>query len=203
MTTGAGIIAFGPLTLTLVMVFLLVVPGLMWSPIAGLISWHNARNSWLNGGREALVGVAYSICLLLPWILLAVALKKGRLSSSAVNSFYFILYFAWLIGPIVFFGQAGAQFEVLQFNVGAGTPKPDYWLVAYSLFFGMLILWIGSGFIKLNAWWISKDDVTVAEEVMVDDLIRFRFIMPYALAWGCTVVSYGYLIVTAALRGDL
>ena len=76
-----------PLTVLAFMYFLLALPGLVLSPIAGLIAWRSARSSWLNGGREALAAVVYSICLILPWILLVVALRRGHLSGSTVHRY--------------------------------------------------------------------------------------------------------------------
>ena len=172
-TSATIIVGIAPLFITGFMLILIAFPGLLVSPIAGLIAWRLARGRLLSGGREALAGVVYSICLFLPWILLVVALRKGSLSRSAVNKCYILLYLAWLIGPLITVGITGAYFQSL-----VSDPRPEYWWVSFGVFSGMVILWVGSAGMTRN-WWNGVEDVTV------DCLISIRFILPYALACVC------------------
>ena len=165
------------------MLSLIAIPGLIASPVTGLIAWWLARRRWLNGGREALAGIAYSVCLVLPWILLVVALRRGCLSSSTTNRSYLILYLAWLFGPLVTFGIVGANFQTLD-----SEPRPDYWWVGFSIFWGLVFLWVGSAAMTIK-WWSGIKDVTV------ECLTGYRFIMPYALATICLWTTFGYMWV--------
>ena len=168
-------LALVPLLVFAFMVYLMAIPGLVVSPIAGLLAWWLARRRRLGGGREALAGIAYSVCLFLPWILLMVALKKERLSSSTVNNFYILLHLAWVIGPFISLWISlwivGANSPVLD-----SDPRPDYWWVGFVIFWGMLFLWIGSVAMTLK-WWSGVD-----KDVTVECLTSFKFIVPYALA---------------------
>ena len=177
-TSATIIVGTAPLIVTGVMLVLIAFPGLLVSPIAGLIAWRLARGRLLSGGREALAGVAYSICLFLPWVLLVVALRKGSLSSSTVNKSYMLLYLAWLIGPLITVGITGAYFPSL-----VSDPRPEYWWVSLGVFSGMVILWVGSAGMT-RKWWNGVEDVTV------DCLISIRFILPYALACVCLWTFY-------------
>ena len=172
-TSATIVIGIAPLFIALFMIPLVALPGLVFSPIAGLITWRLARGRSLSGGREALAGVAYSICLFLPWILLVVALRRESLSSSTVNKSYILLYLAWLIGPLMAFGITGAHFQSL-----VADPRPEYWWVTVGVFLAMVILWVGSAGMT-RKWWSGVEDVTV------ECLISFRFILPYALACFC------------------
>ncbi len=172
-TSATLVIGIAPLMITLFMFSLIAVPSLVVSPIAGLIAWWSARGRLSNGVREALAGLAYSICLFLPWILLVVALRRGSLSSSAVNKCYILLYLAWLIGPLITLGITGAYYQSQ-----VSDPRPEYWWVSLVVFCGMVILWVGSAGMTMK-WWSGVEDVTV------ECLISFRFILPYVLACVC------------------
>ena len=102
-----------PLTVAAVLGYLLAIPGLVWSPFAALITWRMARSRGLDGERYALAGAAFSIFLLLPWLLLVTALHKRYVPDTAVRLSYVLLYFAWLVGPITLWGQWVAQWEFL------------------------------------------------------------------------------------------
>ena len=177
------VVVLGPLMVLGFMLYLMALPGLVVSPIAGLLAWWLARRRWLSGGREALVGVAYSVCLFLPWILLMVALKKGRLSSSTVNNWCILLHLAWLIGPVISFGIVGANFQTLD-----SDPRPNFWWVGFSVFWGMVVLWVGSATMTVK-WWSGVEYVTV------ECLTSYRFIVPYTLAAVCLWTFAGYMWV--------
>ena len=193
MTTVGAIVLFGPLSVTVVLAFLVALPGLAWSPFAALIAWRLARRRGLSGGRYALVGAAYSVFLLVPWLYLAVSLLGRRPPGFVVQLIYRLLYFAWLVGPIVFWGQymAGIGVLWLDFIWGGDTSEildHDRRLVVYSVWSTMILMWIGSGVMSLGKW-ESDNDVTDHA------LMSVRFITPFALAWLCTLAALGYLIL--------
>ena len=177
-------VGIAPIMITIFMILLIAIPGLIASPIAGLIAWWSARGRWSDGGRVALAGVAYSICLFLPWILLVIALRRGSLSSSTVNRCYVLLYVAWLVGPLITFAMMGSADS----NPLDSGPRPNFWWVGYTLFLVMVFLWIGSA-VMTRKWWSRAEDVTV------ERLTRFRFITPDALASACLWTCYLYMWV--------
>ena len=187
-TLVGGIVIYGSLVVLLVQSQLAYL-GLLWSPFAALISWRLARRRGLGGARPVVAGAAYSVFLLVPWVLLLVVLLGRRLPRSVVTLLFILLYSAWLIGPILFWGQYVAMNDVvrLTFIWGPGNGAPDNWLVAYVGWAVVILIWFGSVF--LNRW-ESDDSVTY------DQLMSVRFITPFALAWAVnlTVNVYWFLL---------
>ena len=109
----AAIVIFGPWMVMGIMGFLVAPMGLVWSPFAALITSRMARNRGLDGGRYALAGATSSIFLLLPWILLVIGLRKGRLHPTALQYMYIFVHLAWLLGPIAVCGQFVASLDSL------------------------------------------------------------------------------------------
>lgn len=187
MTVAGAIVAFGPLFVTVFGFFLVGVAGLVWSPIAVLIVRGLTRDRTFYGPRYGWESAACSVFLLLPWILLVVALVRGRLPCSALCFAYILLHLVWLIGPIVFWGQYILGMDI--FWLGEGPDEifaPGGWLVGYSVFAAMILAWSGSVF-SLSGWHFGNRDVTLEE------LIRFRVIMPFVVAWGSNLLAYGSL----------
>ncbi len=177
-----------PLTVAAVLGYLLAIPGLAWSPFAALITWRMARSRGLNGWRYALTGAAFSVFLLLPWLLLVTALRKRYVSDTAVRLSYAFLYIAWLVGPIIFWGQSAAQFEFLfGFGLLDGPSKfePYYPLWEHGVFLLMILMWAVLGIMSLRIWNFEYD---VTDKVLMSP----RYILPFALAWGCTIGVLGY-----------
>ncbi len=189
MTTGAAIIAFGPLLVTGFVAFFVAGAGLVWSPIAGLIARDLSPGRGFFARSYGWPGTACSVFLLLPWILLVVALIKGRLPRSVLFLSYFLVYFAWLMGPIAFWGQYVAGIDIFWLGLNEGpdpNSAPGGWIVGYGVLAAMIFLWLGSAVTTARAW-ESIDDVTP------DQLVRFVAIMPFMLVWGCAVLPFGYL----------
>ena len=173
-----GIVAIGPISVTGVLFLFFVVPGFVWSPFAALIAWYLARRRGLSARRYALVGAAYSIFLLVPWLRLIVGMLTQR-EPGFVGPVNFLLYFAWLVGPIVFWGQYIVFVGQEEFGV---FPL----LVSVGILATMFIMWIASVVISLRQAYDYYTDLPV---------MSFRYIMPFVLAWGCTLFIYGYLNV--------
>lgn len=83
---------------------------------AALITWRMARNRKLDGGRYALAGATSSFFLLLPWILLVIGLRNGRLHPTALKYIYIFVHLVWLVGPIAVCGHLIASIQ---------SPTPD------------------------------------------------------------------------------
>ncbi len=185
MTLIDGIIIWGSFYVTATLV-LVAGAGLLWSPFAALISWHVARRRGLNERRHALAGAAYSVFLLLPWILLLVELLGRRVPWFAVLLSYVLLYFVWLSGPVWFWANYHAAFYGLElyFVIGGSyASQQNSLLVGYGVIALMLILWFGSGINLIRKWNPHGNVVTI------------NYIIPFALAWICTLVIIGYVLL--------
>ena len=126
----AVIIGFGPILVIAYVTFLAMLPGLVWSPFAALITWRMAQRRGLDGRRYALVGALCSVFLLLPWVLLTVALLRRHLPVSVIKLSCILAYTVWLIGPIVAWGQLAALIGwLMTLGLGGGLSedlKPEH-----------------------------------------------------------------------------
>ena len=179
-----------PLAATVIMAWVFVALAVLWSPFAALITWRLTTRTELSTSRMFLTGGAYSTFMLIPWILLVIMLIKQRLPKHVITLSNALLFLAWLIGPIVFWGQYAAGIGLL---TGGGDPgefvEPNLRILGYVVWSAMLSTWICTGFMSLKKW----GDY---ESVVVDDLLSFRYITPFALAWVSTLVTMIYLVLT-------
>ena len=187
MTTTAAIIAFGPLSAFVVFTGI-AASGLVWTPFAAAITGYLAHRRGLSAGRFALVGAVYAAFLLVPWIQLVVGLLNQRVLR-VVGPVYCLLFFSWLVGPIAFWGQYVAQIEVIQ-TLGIGNVSyedrlaPLHMLVVNCVFVGMILMWCGSVVISLR----------FSPNATVIPTPSFRYVIPFMLAWTCTLAVWVYLI---------
>ncbi len=160
------------------------IPGIALAPFAALLAWYLARRRRLKGVREGLAGAAYSAFLVVPCILLIIALVKGRLPSSVVGVCFVALHIVWLIGPVAFWGLYDPELDHL--FQGQDSHSPNLIRSSFDdiVFWVMVSLWVGSAFTTFKAW-------RLVEEVTVERLVSFRFMLPYALA--CLSVWTFYL----------
>lgn len=187
------------------MAFLVALPGLIWSPFAALITWRMAQRRGLDGRRYALAGAACSVFLLLPWVLLIVASLRRHLPVLVVKLSCILAYTVCLIGPIAMGGQFVLTVESLM-NPGLGflgveDPKPvlpimtsALPIITYGMFAAMLAAWAVSGVLSWKTWWDHPD-------VTVEDMVTFRYIIPFALTWGCMLFVYVYMFLILRLAG--
>lgn len=181
----------GPLYVTAIMGFMVAPVGLLWSPFAALITSRMARNRGLDGGRYALAGATSSVFLLLPWLLLVIGLRRGRLHPTALQYTYIFVHLVWLLGPIVMWGQFVASLEFLmslEIGIAQGyDAEPPNPVAAYSGFGLIVTAWIVSACVTAEIW-SSRFRGELGE------IVGFRYLIPFVGAWVCTFVVYGYLI---------
>ncbi len=176
MTLTGAIVVFGPLSVFGVLICLLAV-GLAWSPFGALTVWYLARRRGLSGGHFAMVGGAYSIFLLIPWLRLVYGLNAQR-SPGFVGPLYLLLYFAWMVGPILFWGQYVVGMDIFWLGHGPDeTLAPGGWLGGYSVFVVMTLTWLGSAVTSLK----------IRTNTVYPPLTSSRYIIPFALTWICTL----------------
>ncbi len=159
------------------------IPGIVLAPFAALLAWYLARRRGLSGVREALAGAAYSAFLVAPCILLVAVLVKGRLSGAVVKVCYVALYIVWLIGPVVFWGLYDPEpgYQLLGSDLSSTSPIGSS--IDEVIFWVMVSLWVGSAFATFKAW-------RLIEQVTIEHLVSFRFMLPYALACLSTWTFY-------------
>lgn len=81
----------------------LFLAGLVWAPVAGLISGVSAAVSSRNGGialRNAVKGGFYSMLFVFPWIYLIFRTYGKTAPYPIVIIGYVVIYISWLFGPI-------------------------------------------------------------------------------------------------------
>ena len=205
LVAAALILIVVPILVTGFTVFLAALQGLVWSPFAAMITWRMARWRGLDGRRYALVGALCSVFLLLPWILLTVALLRRHLPVSVVKLSRILAYTVCLIGPIAVLGQSSLSIESLM-NPGLGflgveDPEPVFPImtsalppITYGMFAAMLIAWAVSVMLPWKTW-------SGHPGVTVEDMATFRYIIPFALTWGCLLLFLVYMFVILRLAG--
>ena len=180
-----------PMCVQLVMAYVMALSGLIWAPFAALITWNLARRRQLDGVRYALAGLASSVLLLVPWLLLLSAQRKG-VSDSSVRLSYVLLHLGWLLGPIMIWGQHVAELEflvTLGLHISGGS-ESDLPILNYGVLGAMFAMWAVSAILTLKRW-DSVYDVTDRE------LMTFGHLLPFALAWACTLFVQGYILLFA------
>ena len=191
MLAGA-IIVFGPLMVMTITGFMVAPVGLVWSPFAALITSRMARNRGLDGGCYAIAGATSSVFLLLPWLLLVIGLRRGRLHPTALQYTYIFVHLVWLLGPIVMWGQYVLSLQSPTPDVvfpGAGGEglEPPNLVEIYSLFGLMVAAWVVSACVTAKVW-------SSRFRGELQEIVGFRYIIPFVGAWGCTLALCGYLI---------
>ena len=89
-------IAFwGSIFLAFLLVPLMALLGLIWSPIAAAITWRLASNRGLNGKVYATAGAGYSILFLGPWLYLTLRLVGKTPPRWMVSFSYVLLHGVW------------------------------------------------------------------------------------------------------------
>ena len=165
--------------------------GLIWSPFAALIASQMARNRGLDGGRYALAGATSSIFLILPWLLLVIGLRRGRLHPIALQYTYVFVHLVWLLGPIVMWGQFVLSIESLMtqdvvFAEGVDREPPNP-VEIYSLFGLMVTSWIVSACVTARVW-------SSRFEEGLREIVGFRYMIPFVGAWASTFTLAVYVI---------
>ena len=120
MTWTSAVIAFGPF-FTIAVLILLVILGLILSPIAAFITYLVVRRQVPNPMLYALVGALCSTLFILPWLSLILAWRNYYLP---MYTTLVSVYAAWLAGPFgmlyLAFAIADDSWVSIEFIAGSG-----------------------------------------------------------------------------------
>ncbi len=89
-------LGIGTLFLLFAPAVMIVLGGVVFSPVAGLISGRLARRRGLNLRRYTVVGVAYSIMFGFPWLCLTFGMLDWNIPRLLIRMLYVLLYVAWM-----------------------------------------------------------------------------------------------------------
>ena len=118
-------------------------------------------------GRRSLLPCRDSLFLLLPWLLLIRALRRG-VSDTGARLTYILLFLGWLTGPIVIWGQHVAKIDILASLIleGPGDSQPEHPILAYGVFAAMAIMWMGSAVVVLLTLQALSDPLQSREQTL-------------------------------------
>ena len=197
---GTYILFIGPVMATIVML-LLAVAGLLWSPFAAAVCGGIAHRKNWAGDRYAGNGFLGSIYLFLPWFYMLSRLCGRPMGEVTVIAGYIVLFLLWLFGAIIpggimswaFFWAGDAEYGPL------GTMRAQYtlnhtWTTAMGSIISVLVsllLWA----ITLRKMWrirrTYRQNVRVAPQERVVD---WAYMRPFQCAWLSFVFIWGFHI---------
>ena len=99
-----AISAIATLLACVAILILLLVAGIIWSPIAALICGAMARRRGLPAGRYARAAWSYSAQFLIPWIYLVIALRGNQTNRATSRIDYIFIYALWIVIALGTFG---------------------------------------------------------------------------------------------------
>ena len=102
--------AFTALTACAAILILLLLAGIIWSPIAALICGVVARRRGLPPGRYARAAWSYSTQLLIPWIYLVAALRGNPTNRQTSRIDYILIYTLWAVVSLGYIGVFAGSF---------------------------------------------------------------------------------------------
>ena len=177
-----------PAMISMVMSVVLVTLGVVWAPFAAVIIQNSSARARANIDRPRLTGAAYSALMLIPWILLAVALSRQRLPKSLMVFSYGLLLLAWIIGPVVFWGQHAVGVGFLTGGGDAGQyVNPALRNLSYAVWSAMLVAWTGCVLMFLKT--CARGQITTAH-----DLLKARAYLPFVFSWLSATSSVPYTL---------
>ena len=118
-----AISAIATLLACVAILILLLVAGIIWSPIAALICGAMARRRGLPAGRYARAAWSYSAQFLIPWIYLVIALSGNPTNRQTSRIDYIFIYALWTVIALGTFGVFWGAF--IHFDGDYG-PFGDY-----------------------------------------------------------------------------
>ena len=88
-------LGIGTLFLLFAPAVMIVLGGVVLSPVAGFISRRLARRRGLNVRRFTVVGVIYALMLGFPWLFVVFGMRGWNIPRFLIRTIYFLLYAAW------------------------------------------------------------------------------------------------------------
>ena len=156
---------------------LIAAVGLLWSPFAGMITYHQARRHGLAGFRYGVAGALHSVFLLAPWFYLNSRMRGDERGVPGGWTFI-LLYTSWMLGPIL-------ELWLLQeADYGSGTN------VIVVVIWIMLAAWAGSILILLVAGSLVAGQSHTGQWRLVGASLPVLYILPFACTWVSVVFTF-------------
>ena len=165
----------------LVAVILFAGACLLWAPIGGAISMWLARGAQPHSGYPGLMGAAYAVTFLFPWVYSSLRARGTRVWRPAIWLAYVLLYVGWLWGPIV------ASFYGFMLSVSMGGQQITS---AISVLFGgacvlITIAWCVTLYLLLGAALnVGRGTKTATSQATSGWPIDGVYYAPFAIAFG-------------------
>ena len=102
--------AFTTLIACAIILILLLVAGIIWSPIAALICGAMARRRGLPATRYALAACSYSAQFLIPWTYLSATLHGNPTNRQTSRIDYILIYTLWAVVSLGYIGVFAGAF---------------------------------------------------------------------------------------------
>ena len=184
MTTVGSILLTSP-SLAMGMI-IVAAAGLLWSPVAAVITRHQARKHGLTGSHYAVAGALYSIFLLVPWFYLGPRVRGDKEMVPSGWTFA-LLYLSWVLGPIV------SWWIVMETDYGSDSDATMIVLwVMLAAWAGSIMVLLGSGRPRTGQW--RGVSSLPRPRRTVTALLPVRYILPFALAWASVVFVMGWIL---------
>ena len=125
---------------------------ILWAPFGGLICALRARSLGLPVARFAVVGAAYSMAMLLPWIYLIRQMNRGWFSDGLIHAAYAFLYAVWVT-------ITGA--DLLLISQGVNTAALESQLFLITLLVSLIVTCVAIYLIRRTGGALVRRSTTV------------------------------------------
>ena len=183
-------IVVAALGLTLV----LLVLGILWVPIGGLICGLIARKRGLDVKPWVYIGAVSSALLFVPWFYAVARVSGLRVSRFLTTAAYAALYSAWLAGPIGFMLVVVIAYP-LMVKLQEGHDI-DY--IKYPVFF---MVWIVLAIVNLWTWFNSQRALRRSHRTGTPELDG-AYLKPWILVITWYVVIFVFYVIGMMIESN-
>ena len=171
---------------------LLILAGVLWSPIAALLSFAQQNHKGSDGVYYALYAAFISTLFLLPWVYYFLRNAERAPSAQTVEKFYRVLYAGWILGPFSLITLIGVVFTAfLFFDSAQILINRDAWITIAKWLALLLTSTLLSALCGYT-WFISRrellayaDKMEKANAAYAGDTLGYPYLRPfmYCTAW--------------------
>ena len=133
-------VGYGPFLVEVVAVPLCI----LWAPFGAMIAARLSRRGSAGNRNYAVIGAAYSVLFLIPWLFLVMRLRGYRVSKPFIWIAYTLVYGGWVLGPI----GIGAFAVAATLGITYDVVGARYWAIA--AFTALSLAWCISLYLLLD-----------------------------------------------------